>query len=105
MMGGAAAPQDEHGPRMPMGGHRSPRSGRYMHGDSAPLASKELPGVPTVSGLLDPGPYHEANAMLRRQLDHYNVRIQLRTSICTSSNITRLITSSPPAYVGHSHLV
>jgi hypothetical protein len=49
--------------------------GRNMHGHSGPVAAQNLPGIPTVSGPLDPGPYNEANAMLRRQLPHYNVRI------------------------------
>lgn len=40
---------------------------------SGPLPSEKLPGVPTVSGPLDPGAYHKANSMLRRQFPHYKV--------------------------------
>ena len=41
---------------------------------SGPVPSEKLPDVPTASGALDPGAYHQANAMLRRQFPHYHVR-------------------------------
>lgn len=51
--------------------------------DAGPLlsggTSQHLPGVPTVSHALDPGPYHKANALLREQLPHYNVDVTVNT--------------------------
>ena len=41
--------------------------------------SQHLPGVPTVSHALHPGPYHKANAQLREQLPHYNVDVNVHT--------------------------
>ena len=55
---------------LPRGVPCSPRT-------SEPVASHRLPGVPTASGARDPGAYHQANAMLRRQLPHYKVRSRL----------------------------
>lgn len=41
--------------------------------------SAHLPGIPTVSHPLDPGPYHKANSQLRSQLPHYNVEVTVTT--------------------------
>jgi hypothetical protein len=41
--------------------------------------SQHLPGVPTISHRLDPGPYHKANAQLREQLPHYNTHVTVTT--------------------------
>lgn len=51
-----------------------PKGSMRCRTTSGPLPSDKLPGVPTASGPLDPGAYHSANAMLRRQLPHYHVR-------------------------------
>ena len=42
-------------------------------------ASRHLANTPTGSHPQEPGPYHKANAMLRRQLPHYNVDVTVRT--------------------------
>lgn len=38
------------------------------------LPSEMLPGLPTSSSPMDPGSYHQVNAMLRKQFPHYTVR-------------------------------
>lgn len=48
--------------------------GHVGGGHSDAIASRDLPGVPTVSKPLDPGAYHQANVMLRKQMPHYIVR-------------------------------
>lgn len=45
----------------------------HMGGNSDAIASEHLPGVPTISRPMDPGSYNQANAMLRKQLPHYQV--------------------------------
>jgi hypothetical protein len=47
--------------------------------NSNPGCSRSLPGLPTVSHPLNPGPYHKANAQLRKQLPHYNVAVKVTT--------------------------
>lgn len=58
---------------LPKGMHTWP-AGADRQGTSEALPSAKLPGVPTASGPLDPGAYHKANTMLRRQMPHYHVR-------------------------------
>lgn len=58
-----------------------------MGGTSDAIASSQLPGVPTVSRPMDPGSYNQANAMLRKQLPHYKVRLFV-SGPCTGSIYT-----------------
>lgn len=40
---------------------------------------RQQKGMPTLSQAIEPGPYHKANARLRKQLPHYRARVNIRT--------------------------
>jgi hypothetical protein len=42
-------------------------------------ASQHVPGAPTMSQPLDPGPYHKANALFRAQFPHFHVDVTVNT--------------------------
>lgn len=50
------------------------------HGATPRHDGSQVLGYPTVSSPLEPGPYHKANAQLRRQLPHLNVEVTVQTS-------------------------
>lgn len=52
-----------------------------LHDNSPYLAQEQhAVGMPTGSHVLDPGPYHQANALLRSKLPHYRVHVSVKTS-------------------------
>jgi hypothetical protein len=55
-------------------------------GDSGGKAPRQLPTATTVSCQKAPGPYHNANVMLRKQLPHYEVHVP-RCVICATVHV------------------